>query len=131
MMHQFESNKKSGLIMPIRNVVEPYIHLERDESDILVKVLEKREEDLLPKIGLSDAGLFLFRKEILELLLSYKQFTIGKETNEKSLLKLFPLIEESFYSIEGFYLDDDRECLGVNTSKEALEAESYLCNEAS
>lgn len=129
MMNQFESDKNSGLIMPIRNVTAPYIHLERDEDNNLINVLEKREKDLLPKVGLSDAGLFLFRKKTLKLLLSHKLFTYGKETNEKSFLKLFPMIEKTSYLIEGIYLDDDRECLGVNTSIEAIEAEIYLRNE--
>ena len=47
-----------ALVMPTVQQVQPYIHLERDASGRIIRVLHRREGDVMPATGESDMGLF-------------------------------------------------------------------------
>lgn len=101
MLKTLKEKLKFGMILPLIDKKNPYTHFVKNKkTQLLVDVLEKREGYKLPQKGLSDCGIFLFKKKTLEKLLHYtkdnKEF-IGKKTNERSFIKLFPYLEKKKY----------------------------------
>jgi len=55
------------VLMPTSRGPEPYTHVERDETGLVTRFLQRREGDAMPAEGESDAGLFsLSRRAFLE-----------------------------------------------------------------
>ena len=117
----------AALVMPIARQNDPYIHLERDTTGRIVRVLHRREGDRLPPAGESDMGLFsLSRDAFLNDLASFAASAdTGGGTGERNFLPFIPWIAAR-EEIVTFPCIDAIEAVGVNTPEELQRVESYL-----
>jgi bifunctional UDP-N-acetylglucosamine pyrophosphorylase / glucosamine-1-phosphate N-acetyltransferase len=122
-----DAQPAAALVMPTARRTDPYIHLERDSSDRIVRVLHRREGDRLPLVGESDMGLFsLSRDAFLDDLTSFSaSAATGEATGERNFLPFIPWIAARG-EIVTFPCVDPIEALGVNTPEELQRVESYL-----
>lgn len=62
-----ERDPDAGVIMPVAEVPDPPVHIDRDDTGRVTRVLQREAGDTLPGIGRTDAGLFsLSRRAFLE-----------------------------------------------------------------
>lgn len=115
------------LILPTVRRPHPYIHLERDASARIVRVLHRREGDAMPDVGESEIGLFsLSRAAYLDLLPEFAaQPAVGAATGERNFLPFIPWIAARG-DVMTFPCVDEEESIGVNTPEELQVIESYL-----
>lgn len=96
----------------------PYIHLERDASGRVRRVLQAREGDSLPQHGESDSGVFLFRtsalRELLPRLLASSD-CIGNKTHELNFLPIFTMLDD----LITLPIMTEAESVGVNSAADA------------
>ena len=124
------SNSNYSAIFPTIEKLNPYIHFERDEFFYITKVLQARENDLMPARGESDCGLFIFRKDSLsEVLLDHYFSSIGNVTSEWNFLPLLPFFEKKLNGICTLQIDDLNECIGINDRSDAILVTNILQNE--
>ena len=76
-VNMIDLSKKYKSVIAVKKVFDPYIHFVRDKKDKIIAVLQKREGDLMPKIGENDAGFFIFKTKDL--------YSLFKELNVKKL----------------------------------------------
>jgi bifunctional UDP-N-acetylglucosamine pyrophosphorylase/glucosamine-1-phosphate N-acetyltransferase len=121
------SRPDAALIMPTVHRVAPYIHLEREASGRIVRILHRREGDVMPEVGESDAGLFvLSRESFVELLPAYaREVPIGATTGERNFLPFIAWVHGS-HPVETVAVEDEMEAVGVNTPEELRIVEQYL-----
>jgi bifunctional N-acetylglucosamine-1-phosphate-uridyltransferase/glucosamine-1-phosphate-acetyltransferase GlmU-like protein len=117
----------AALVMPTARQSDPYIHLERDTTGRIVRVLHRREGDRLPPVGESDMGLFsLSRDAFLNDLASFAASAgTGGATGERNFLPFIPWIAARG-EIVTFPGVDAIEAVGVNTPEELQRVEGYL-----
>ena len=115
------------LILPTVRRHHPYIHLQRDVSARIVRVLHRREGDALPDVGESEMGLFsLSRAAYLEQLPEFAgQPEIGAATGERNFLPFIPWIAARG-GVTTFPCVDEEESIGVNTPEDLRAIEAYL-----
>jgi len=109
----------------------PYIHFFRDKTGKILKVLQKRENEINMKVGENDCGFFCFSTNSLFFVLKNKLDSpdnLGQQTKELNLLQLFPQFEMIGGQVNTLRIAHEHETLGINTVKEALAAESILRN---
>jgi bifunctional UDP-N-acetylglucosamine pyrophosphorylase/glucosamine-1-phosphate N-acetyltransferase len=123
-----DTHPAAALVMPTARQSDPYIHLERDRSDRIVRVLHRREGESLPAVGESDMGLFsLSRDAFLKRLPSYAAAAgTGGATGERNFLPFIPWIAARGEVVTTFPCVDAIEAVGVNTPEELQRVESYL-----
>jgi bifunctional UDP-N-acetylglucosamine pyrophosphorylase / glucosamine-1-phosphate N-acetyltransferase len=123
------TNGHDALVMPTVHQEHPYIHLERDSTGRIVRVLHRREGDVMPDIGESDMGLFgLSRKSYLEWLPAYARgVEIGRATGERNFLPFIPWIART-ETVTTFAAHDAIEAVGVNTPDDLAMVERYLAS---
>ena len=122
-----DTRPETALVMPTAQQSDPYIHLERDTTGRIVRVLHRREGDRLPPVGESDMGLFsLSRHAFLNDLASFAASAgTGGGTGERNFLPFLPWIAAR-EDIVTFPCVDAIEAVGVNTPEELQRVESYL-----
>jgi bifunctional UDP-N-acetylglucosamine pyrophosphorylase/glucosamine-1-phosphate N-acetyltransferase len=99
----------------IRN--NPYIHLQRDAADHVVRILQKREGDPMPTEGESDSGVFFFAAEALRRQLNGPQpEDVGATTNEWNFLPVLSRMDTSLITAR---IMSEQESVGVNTKEDA------------
>ncbi len=105
----------------------PYIHFDRDAGGRIVGVRQRREGDLMPDTGESDAGLFSLAYEgYVRDLVNYSQAaTPGALTGERSFLPFIPWLAAA-RPVVTFELADAREARGVNTPEDLAAAEALV-----
>ena len=109
----------------------PYIHIHRDINGKILKVLQKRENEIKIKVGENDCGFFCFSTNSLFYVLKNKLDSLeilGSKTNEINLLQLFPQFEMIEGHVNTLRIAQEDETLGINTVEEALNAELILRN---
>jgi bifunctional UDP-N-acetylglucosamine pyrophosphorylase/glucosamine-1-phosphate N-acetyltransferase len=123
------SNSRDALVMPTVRQEPPYIHLERDSTGRIVRVLHRREGDVMPATGESDMGLFGFsRKCYLDSLPAYARgVEIGRATGERNFLPFVPWIART-ETVTTFAAHDPMEAVGVNTPDDLVKVERYLAS---
>ena len=122
-----DTQPAAALVMPTARQSDPYIHLDRDTTGRIVRVLHRREGDRLPPAGESDTGLFsLSRDAFLNDLASFAASAgTGGATGERNFLPFIPWIAAQG-EIVTFPCVDAIEAVGVNTPEELQRVESYL-----
>ncbi len=96
-------------------VEEAYTFIERDSNNNIVKVVETREEGLLPSAGERDIGLFLFKKEpIFKILKEDLNSKFGKLTGEHSFLYIVEHLTKNGLKVEGLPIADENELKSLN-----------------
>ena len=124
-----EAYPVANLTLPTVIKCKPYIHIERNTELKIKRVLQYRENEINFEFGESDCGLFLFSTNILFKTLREAHndpSSIGRSTGEFNLLQTLPHFETNPGSVKTVRIDDELECLGVNTSEEAKHAENEL-----
>jgi bifunctional N-acetylglucosamine-1-phosphate-uridyltransferase/glucosamine-1-phosphate-acetyltransferase GlmU-like protein len=122
-----EASPATPLIMPTVRKADPYIHLERDGSGRISRVLHRREGDDMPQIGESDMGLFALSAEACFQLLPRfaRESATGAGTGERNFLPFIPWVARQWPVIT-FPSEDPEEAIGVNTPEELRTVEDYL-----
>lgn len=115
------------LVMPTVRAAEPYIHLERDASGRIVRVLHRREGDAMPAEGESDMGVFAmsaaaYRERLPEYARSIE---VGAETGERNFLPFIPWMAARGQVVT-FPAQDVMEAVGINTPGDLQIVEEYL-----
>ena len=115
---------EAALTMSIYSRSDPYIHMELNRSGRLLRVLQKREGDVMPREGKSDAGLFLLRSSSLRELFKEMEGCPGSRgaiTGEMNFLPMLPDLENNTNSeaINLLQIVDYEETVGINNRKEA------------
>ncbi len=115
------------LILPTVHRRLPYVHLERDPTGRIVRVLHRREGDTMPEWGESEMGVFsLTRDAYLERLPAFAADPeIGGRTGERNFLPFIPWLAARG-EVVTFPCVDAMEAVGVNTPEELLAVEAYL-----
>lgn len=121
------SGGSAALVMPTVTCAEPYIHLERDSSGRILRVLHRREGDAMPAIGESDMGLFAMSAQAYrEWLPQYaREVEIGHKTGERNFLPFIPWVNARA-AVDTFPCHDPIEAVGINTPDELRRIERYL-----
>jgi bifunctional UDP-N-acetylglucosamine pyrophosphorylase / glucosamine-1-phosphate N-acetyltransferase len=122
-----QSRPQPALVLPTVRRRKPYIHLERDSTGRIIRVLHHREGDHLPDAGESDMGLFaLSPHAYLDLLPQYaREVSIGHLTGERNFLPFIAWIAAR-HRVVTFPSVDEEEAVGVNTPEELAFVEAYL-----
>jgi len=121
------ANPGAPLVMPTVRRRHPYIHLQRDAAQRIVRVLHRREGDAMPEDGESDMGLFsLSREAFLDRLGEFaKAPEAGSATGERNFLPFIPWIAARD-TVLTFPSVDEMEAVGVNTPDELRLIEAHL-----
>lgn len=122
-----DENAAVPLAMPVAFRAHPYIHLERNEAGTIVRVLQRREGDLMPEVGESDAGLFSFSREaFLDQLPAYAaSIEVGTATGERNLLPFIAWLAARG-EVTVFPCREDIEAVGINTPDDLRLVEAAL-----
>jgi bifunctional N-acetylglucosamine-1-phosphate-uridyltransferase/glucosamine-1-phosphate-acetyltransferase GlmU-like protein len=122
-----EESPATPLIMPTVTKENPYIHLERDSSGRISRVLHRREGDAMPEIGESDMGLFALSAEAcFDLLPRFAtEGVTGAGTGERNFLPFIPWVAQR-RQVFTFPSEAPEEAIGVNTPEELHAVEAYL-----
>ena len=113
-----------SVVFPTVEQSPPYIHFTRDARGRISGVEQRREGDVMPARGESDAGLFsLSREAFLDALPAYaREAPLGRRTGEKNFLPFLAWLD----SVATVPLADPIEACGINTPEELARAESVL-----
>jgi bifunctional N-acetylglucosamine-1-phosphate-uridyltransferase/glucosamine-1-phosphate-acetyltransferase GlmU-like protein len=106
---------------------DPYVHIERDPSGRIVRVLHRREGDAMPDVGESDAGLFdLSRQAYAVDLPAYAVAPqIGARTRERNFVPFVAWMAERG-PVATVACSEPEEAVGVNTPDELRRIEEHL-----
>jgi bifunctional N-acetylglucosamine-1-phosphate-uridyltransferase/glucosamine-1-phosphate-acetyltransferase GlmU-like protein len=123
------SHRDAALVMPTVVRLDPYIHLDRDPSGRIVRVLHRREGDRMPERGESDMGLFALPRESFSgLLPRYADgVAAGAGTGERNFLPFIAWANRD-RDVVTFPAVDEMEAVGVNTPAELAAVEAYLAS---
>lgn len=105
----------------------PYIHFDRDTSHRIVRVLHRREGDVMPDPGESDAGVFDLSLDAYERLLPEyaREVETGAATGERNFLPFVAWLSARADVIT-VPCTDPEESVGVNTPDELHRVERNL-----
>jgi bifunctional UDP-N-acetylglucosamine pyrophosphorylase / glucosamine-1-phosphate N-acetyltransferase len=123
-----EADAEAPLVaLPTCTGPSPYVHLARDASGRIVRVLHRREGDAMPETGESDAGLFsLSRDACLDLLEAFAADpATGSATGERNFLPFIPWAAARG-AVVTFPCTEAAEAVGVNTPEDLAVAERTL-----
>jgi bifunctional UDP-N-acetylglucosamine pyrophosphorylase/glucosamine-1-phosphate N-acetyltransferase len=118
---------KPDLALPTITRPEPYIHFERDEEGRIIRVLQRREGDIMPPNGEGDSGLFaLSRRAYLDWLPEFaRSAPLGERTGERNFLPFIPWVAARAH-VRTFPLVHAMESVGINTPAELDQVEVFL-----
>ncbi len=116
-----------AMVMPTVMQPRPYVHLERDSSGRIVRVLHRREGDDMPETGESDIGLFaLSAQTYFDRLPAYAhEVEIGQATGERNFLPFIPWLART-ETVTTFPAENPMEAVGINTAQDLALVEQYL-----
>lgn len=117
----------AAVVMPTVSRADPYIHFERDPSGRIVRVLQRREGDAMPRDGESDMGLFgLSGEAFTRWLPAYAEsLETGRTTGERNFLPFIPWVATRA-PVLTFPASHPMEAIGVNTVEELQQVEDHL-----
>ncbi len=120
------ASPEQDVIFPVVRQTSPYIHFERGPDGRLASVRQRREGDVMPQTGTSDAGLFsLSRKAFEEWLPSYaREAQLGAGTGERNFLPFLPWLS-SRGKVMTFEIAVE-EAQGINTPEDLSQVERRL-----
>jgi bifunctional UDP-N-acetylglucosamine pyrophosphorylase/glucosamine-1-phosphate N-acetyltransferase len=122
-----EQKPEAALVMPTCDQPNPYIHLDRDATGRITRVLHRREGDRMPDVGESDAGLFDLSRDAFSRLLP--QFAEDVEpaaaTGERNFLPFVAWLSARA-PVVTFPCTEPEEAIGVNTPEDLARLEAHL-----
>jgi bifunctional UDP-N-acetylglucosamine pyrophosphorylase/glucosamine-1-phosphate N-acetyltransferase len=121
------SRAHDALVMPTVRQQHPYIHLERDGDGRIIRVLHRREADVMPETGESDMGLFALSPiSYSERLPAYaRSVEVGRATGERNFLPFIPWLARR-EKVTTFPAESPMEAVGINTPQDLASVELYL-----
>jgi bifunctional UDP-N-acetylglucosamine pyrophosphorylase/glucosamine-1-phosphate N-acetyltransferase len=121
------TSPEPSLVLPTCSGPDPYIHFDRDASDRIVAVRQRREGDAMPPVGESDMGLFsLSRSAYLDDLGTYARAAApGRATRERNFLPFIPTLAAS-RRVASFACAEPIEAVGINTPEDLRRVEAHL-----
>jgi bifunctional UDP-N-acetylglucosamine pyrophosphorylase/glucosamine-1-phosphate N-acetyltransferase len=121
------SHPQPAIVLPTCEGESPYVHLQRDASGRIVGVLHRREADVMPLHGESDAGVFDLRREAYTSWLpEYAAApSIGARTRERNFLP-FLVFAASRGAVLSIPCESAEEAIGINTPQELVRIEAHL-----
>jgi dolichol-phosphate mannosyltransferase len=124
-LHQSRPN--ATLTLPTLLRENPYIDIERDAFDRIVRVRQVREGEIERTVGENDCGAFLFStRALLAVLGNAGKDGLGARSGEANLIQLLPAFESGPGSVATVRITDANETIGVNTPAEAATATKIL-----
>jgi bifunctional UDP-N-acetylglucosamine pyrophosphorylase/glucosamine-1-phosphate N-acetyltransferase len=116
-----------ALVLPTVRTSQPYVHLERDRTGRITRVLHRREGDAMPEEGESDMGLFALTRDAFDndLVQYSRESAIGSGTGERNFLPFIPWLAARA-TVATFPSTDPMEALGVNTPEDLAAMEAWL-----
>jgi NDP-sugar pyrophosphorylase family protein len=122
-----DGSSPAPFAMPTVTRTDPYIHFARDEAGAIIRVLHRREGDLMPETGESDMGLFAMSPSVFTALLPRYagEVEVGHATRERNFLPFIPWLART-HEIVTFPCEHPMEAVGVNTPEELKLVEDYL-----
>lgn len=116
-----------AMVMPTCVKPAPYVHLERDSSGRVVRVLHRREGDAMPAVGETDAGVFdLSAAAFLEWLPEYAaRPEIGARTGERNFVP-FAASVAARGGLATVACVEPEETIGINTPDELAQLAAHL-----
>ena len=124
-----QSDTANVLTFPTVMKKNPYIHFHRDKTGKIIKVLQKRENEIKTEVGENDCGFFCFSTNSLFDLLKNSLSSpdnLGSQTKEINLLQLFPQFEMIDGQVNTLRIAHLEETFGINTVEDAMTSESIL-----
>lgn len=118
--HEHRDNAK--LTCPTILTKNPYIHFQRDSEGCVIKILQAREEPVMPDVGENDCGLFLLNTNSMFSELHKAKTeggSMGYQTGEFNFLPIFPRFDNELGNFACLHIISKEETIGVNTMKEA------------
>jgi bifunctional UDP-N-acetylglucosamine pyrophosphorylase/glucosamine-1-phosphate N-acetyltransferase len=121
------SDVPAALVMPTVTRQHPYIHFDRDPAGRIMRVLHRREADVMPETGESDMGLFAMSPQAyVEWLPRYAETVeTGRATGERNFLPFIPWLAAR-HTVTTFPCEDPMEAVGINTPEDLAVVEAYL-----
>jgi bifunctional UDP-N-acetylglucosamine pyrophosphorylase/glucosamine-1-phosphate N-acetyltransferase len=125
--HLTGTRRDAAVVLPTVRRAAPYVHLQRDSNDRIVKILHRREGDAMPEAGESDMGLFAMPgASFARLLPKYAhEVSTGAATGERNFLPFLAWVSAD-HEVVTFPAVDAMEAVGVNTPEELRSVEDYL-----
>ena len=122
-----EAEDRSDLALPTVQRDDPYIHLDRAADGRVVRVLQRREGDVMPQVGESDIGVFsLSARACFEQLPLYARDAVpAGGTGERNFLPFIPWMAARG-TVVTCACADPREAVGINTPEELSAVAAYL-----
>lgn len=115
-----KARQKPWLTLPVVKVKNPYISLEWDVQGNLTKVLQKRENDLMPQSGFNDCGIFLVEtKPVFDLLEDAWQKFCAENNPPKMEFNFLPILPRMGDKVLAFNLKDEKWSRGLNSKEDA------------
>jgi bifunctional UDP-N-acetylglucosamine pyrophosphorylase/glucosamine-1-phosphate N-acetyltransferase len=116
-----------ALVLPSCETADPYVHLVREASRRIVRVLHRREGDDMPAFGESDAGVFdLSAAAYLDWLPAYaRNPAIGALTGERNFVP-FVAFAAGRGTVVTIPCREPEEAIGINTPGELARLEAHL-----
>jgi bifunctional UDP-N-acetylglucosamine pyrophosphorylase/glucosamine-1-phosphate N-acetyltransferase len=120
-------NPEPALVMPTCRKPEPYVHLDRDGTGRIVRVLHRREGDAMPASGETDAGVFdLSARSYLDGLPEYARAPeIGARTGERNFVPFVAWVAARG-TVVTVPCAAPEESIGINTPDELAILEAHL-----
>ena len=122
-----DGSPSPALVLPTAVRPQPYIHFDRDASDRIVRLRQRREGDDMPAEGESDMGLFALARETYDIdLVEYaRTVTPGSATGERNFLPFIPWLARR-RAVVTFPCTHPSEAVGINTPAELDEVAAWL-----
>jgi bifunctional UDP-N-acetylglucosamine pyrophosphorylase / glucosamine-1-phosphate N-acetyltransferase len=116
-----------AMVLPTCRAADPYVHLSRDSSGRITRVLHRREGDDMPASGESDSGVFdLSAQAYLEWLAEYARAPeIGARTGERNFVPFVAWVA-SRGTVVTVPCHEPEEAIGINTPGELAIVEAHL-----
>jgi bifunctional UDP-N-acetylglucosamine pyrophosphorylase / glucosamine-1-phosphate N-acetyltransferase len=121
------ASSHDAMVMPTVMQPRPYVHLERDSSGRIIRVLHRREGDVMPETGESDIGLFaLSAQTYFDRLPTYAHdVETGRATGERNFLPFIAWLARA-ETVTTFPAENPMEAVGINTPQDLALVEQYL-----
>lgn len=111
-----ELSNRYKMVIATKRVINPYIHFQRNQKNEVTDVLQKREGDSMPRIGETDAGIFIFKTSpLFKLLEKIKNDKLrGKITRENNFLPFIILFINKYKNYFFYNGIKKLETIGIN-----------------
>lgn len=116
-----------ALALPTVRRLDPYIHFERDSTDRIVRLLQRREGDSMPADGEGDLGLFGLTRDAFDGDLEEyaREVVPGDATHERNFVPFVPWLAQR-RTVATFPCTDPMEAIGINTPEDLRQIEAWL-----